>query len=619
MQTKPNTLFCYLSAGLLLMNSCVNSIKEENGKTPITISPRVEGSITRVTNTSFEDKDAVGLYVVARPGGLDEERCVDNLQFVYSESKGLVPQKTAYFPEGDDIYDFISYHPYKAKAVGEGKTTIGVTTLKDQRTWESLSQSDFLVAKKEKVGPTKEKIQLSYRHKFYLINIKIKPNDEYTTVQQLLDADPDVTIANVYTKAVYDFETDTFSEHSEPVSIRSNGSWKPEGGMIAGKCAIVIPQKFAGNQPFITVVMDGRTYQCALPGDYTGNSGDAEDYTLTLRESIGVEISSGVENWNNIAGREVDAKEVIPPSYISVDGLNFNASNVFHVRKSDNSVVGEICREYLLSGSMAASAIVYYPVRGGKTDPTKGTVLRLIGETAGKHGGSLSWNTTTTFSYTEGNRTPIDYIYITPEGELSTDEDGPRISVKAEEYVLEDVRDGEVLTYPVVKIATRYWLGVNLQCTRYTTGASIPVGENFSEASAKYCTPDNENMFYNAAAATNPLFVPEGWRISNVADWDMLKTYTGNDASLLKKGAEWAASSSHKAYNHTGFGGLAAGLYNDTYQEKAGVYASATYWCMEDANPKAIAKSITLTGQYNEIRDSGVKAALGLTVRLVRK
>ncbi|NDV65934.1 fimbrillin family protein [Bacteroides sp. 224] len=625
MKIRLFTMRHYIALFLSLFSlfSCVNQLDKEEetieqGTIPINISTRVQSSKTRVTNTSFDVDDAIGLYVLVQPATLEETRYIDNTKFTYNSSQLFVNEESIFYPEGNKSCNFISYFPYTNEGVKKGTNKIDVSIEKDQSSPQAFSSSTFMVAKATNITATEETIDLLFKHKFTRLNIQINPG-KYYDLNELLTANPTVRIKGINTKASYDFVTNKISEQDTPEDIIPYGSWSIVDNVLSGKSAIAIPQTLQAPHTIIELIIDGKVYECKIKDDFILSSGSAEDITIHLSAStqvVEVSINPSIEGWGEANPNEIDAEEVSGPS-IHIPSLSFAKSNVYKVI-SQGKQVAEICKEYLCSDILNSQAIVIYPVQNGQTNLAKGLICQLINETKQVHGGEIEWNkNTNTFIYQEGNSSAIDYIYITDNNEISTTEISNPIQIYHLPDILTDTRGSETITYPIVKIGTQYWMRSNLKATKYADGTDITKGENFKTVVAKYCQPNAFYYFYNSAAIAHKPLAPQSWRIGNESDWEILNKYIDNNVSLIKGGTFWGED---KANNLTGFNGVATGLYNEvhTYQD-ANKNWFAFYWCTENSNPQLTLHSLYLSSHNNALNTGSNKDVLGACIRCIKE
>ena len=99
---------------------------------------------------------------------------------------------------------------------------------------------------------------------------------------------------------------------------------------------------------------------------------------------------------------------------------------------------------------------------------------------------------------------------------------------------------------------------------------------------------------------------PEGWKIPNPKDWEDLKNYTGNEASLIKAG-EWQGLKEddhvYPASNLTDFGAYPIGMWYE--QAHAQVYKITGYWTLEDNGKTIPEQTIFLTGSDEHFISNG--------------
>ncbi|NDW13435.1 hypothetical protein D0T50_11095 [Bacteroides sp. 214] len=605
-----------LCLSISVMTSCVNNIpseKSEKGRIPIGISAKVKQEKTRVTDTAFEENDAIGLYVTIQPNTLEDEIFISNTKFVNS-NQVFTPETTKYYPEESAICDFIAYYPYKKKGITAGTTIMDITTKANQSEWSSYSISDFLTAKNSGIEATKDFISMQFDHKLCKINIRLKPGESHTPAT-LLESKPSIKLVDIYSKATYDFSADEFSNQSSITDITPYGEWEIGENELVGKCALIIPQTFNAKQTFIEIEVNEETFRAVVEEEHVLESGKSFDYQITLAEKLAVSISPSVNGWEEPTQKEEKAKQTTVTTSISINDLPFLKSSIYNVF-SGGVKVAEICKEYLVGTSITAQAIVAYPTAKNKTNLAKGIVLKIINETEEKHGGSLAWNTSTnTFTYTAGTSSPIEKIYIAKDSTLCLSQPEEMLFIDCKEFTLTDIRGTESITYPITKIGTQYWMAANLQTTKYSDGTAIALKDDFTGTTARVCTPDNEFYYYNIATISTGLIAPNGWRVSSSTDWGTLKTYIVNNCAALKKGEAWKTSG-QPATNLTGFNIDPIGLYNKSFTNS--IFAG--YWSMKNGSSSEAEKTIMLSSTNNSINEGAVtNASLGIAIRCIKE
>lgn len=614
-KTKSLLLPALVSAALLTcLISCVNNLQEDTeenvteGNIPIKLSTNVQPIKSRVTETAFEKDDAIGLYVIVSPSTLKQKRYVDNMKFTLTSSLSFKPQKEIYFPDGENTCDFMAYYPYSTEGIATQTSQLKVITHTDQSSSKSYSESGFMVATAKELAAKEEAVELLFANKLSRVNISLNPVNEYTP-EELLAANPTVRLKNVHTEGTYDFATDKITNPGVAADIIPNGTWEITDNILTGKSCILIPQTFQEQHIIMEVIIDGTLFESTVTQELTLESGYSNELTLSLQPSfdgIGIEVECSINGWKE--GKQIQIGAERAPT-INVSGLPFNTSSVYKVFHR-NTLVAEICKEYLCNEQIKAQAIVAYPISEEKTDWENGIVCEIIGETASLHGGKISWNkTSNTFNYLSGNTTPVNYLYVSEEGELLTNRPAKALQLKAEPNLLIDIRGEETYTYPIVKIGTQYWMQSNLKATKYREGTAITKGQDFTTVAPKYCCPNDYYYFYNSAAISYKELAPEGWRITNTTDWNLLKTYIANNASVLKSGTSWKEP--EMANNLSGFNSVCIGSYQGTYSYKTDAY----YWCTDNTTMYPVA----LKANNNTLIEEDHKTTLGAAIRCVKE
>ncbi len=134
--------------------------------------------------------------------------------------------------------------------------------------------------------------------------------------------------------------------------------------------------------------------------------------------------------------------------------------------------------------------------------------------------------------------------------------------------------DGNV--YKTIVIGNQTWMAENLRTTHFRNGESIPNITDSTEwatfATGIYCNYNNTTnvdtiatygRLYNwYAAADSRNIAPEGWRVPDINDWNILIEYLGGDtiaSDKLKEKGNLHWEDAYKSDNSSGFTALPTG------------------------------------------------------------
>lgn len=585
-------LFCLSCLIAVLLSACVNQINEEGekeGDIPISFSATVNRTAsTRVTDTSFENGDRIGLFATLAGEALDTRRYIDNLRLDYQST--LIPERTVFYPVGNAALDFIAYYPYQKEGVREGSSCLSISVQTDQSIPENHSASDFLVATKEDVSSSNETVSLAFRHCLSKLKITLVP-EEGEDLEAILASSPKVVASGFATKADYNLAGNNIVATSEPADIIASGEWREENGTLVGKEFIVIPQQISAGQQSVIFEWNGEIYTCPIADvKLEGNTQLVVKIAVSQTNHTLAGIVGEVEDWGETTTQE-DGRGELQTHEIHVAAFTFKDSNIYRIYHQGKAVA-EVCKEYLSAENapVAAQAIVVYPVTDGQADLTQGTVLQLCGESRNLHGGKVAWNMeTNTLAYTAGTSAPIEKFSISENGQIITSDSGEEtVDVTIGKNVLRDARKDKVETYALVKIGTQYWMREELRATCFQDGTAIERQTEFTENSSNgYYKPDGlDCYFYNGETLLQGDIAPQGWRVPHTDDWKKLQTYLKDDTSLLKTGT-WrlfaengeGAPSTLPTSNLTGFDAYPVDMWR-----KEGYLAShymVGYWTLD--------------------------------------
>lgn len=622
--------FCVLLS--ILATSCVNHITDEDdsemnsGNIPLKFVANIqEATNTRVAGTEFETGDEVGLFALAGSTTMKEERYVDNLHFVNSAGGELVSNESVYYPDDGVTLNLISYYPYQKEGVEMGESSMKVSVAPDQNVLANYSHSDFLIATKDNVQPSKEAISLTYKHKFFKLKIALEMS-EGESVETILAADPKISVSGFYTKTIYDFQDDSFSQYSEEKEITPAGEWKSEGNRLVGKELILIPQEATVGYQYVTLEVGGKTYSSLLPSSLKLQNGKRRELVIAFKSDEDIlmsKVNGNVEDWE---GNETDlAESETIHKYVDISKLTFEQSSVYKVLHAGKKVA-EICKEYLVTPDFSSQAIVAYPMKtdNHNVDLSKGLVVQLIGQSGKVHGGSVSWNMEDhSLTYTPGIMATRNYLYILADGKVavSISKDDVAQSVLAISDIARDVRGGVIHNYPIVKIGTQYWTREDLKTSLYNDGEKIPKVSVMAENATGYVVSEAGNYFYSTNAVATQKLPISGWGIPKWDDWGIMKKYLKEDAALIKAGT-WRLMKDEtvlsESNNKSGFNAIPIGMCWASYNipDYEGRYLG--YWTLNETGT-TVDQYLLLKSNNNDMAKGTLATDKAFAVRCIRK
>ena len=165
------------------------------------------GNQTRANDTTYENNDEVGVYVVnydgLTAGTLAESGDqVDNMKFTYSD--GIwTPDEVVFWKDVITAADFYVYYPY----ISSPNISACVSSVQqDQSNEADFWASDFLWGKAIKVSPTPNAVPIQTNHSLSRILVDIKPGDGFTE-EAWAAATKSVKICDVKTLATISLST----------------------------------------------------------------------------------------------------------------------------------------------------------------------------------------------------------------------------------------------------------------------------------------------------------------------------------------------------------------------------------------------------------------------------
>ena len=240
---------------------------------------------SRMTGTSFEDKDVMGVFVVdyeqKSPGRLQlEDNRANNVKYTFDGGANRWQGATAiYWKDKTTPVDIYGYYPFQSTLSSVEQMDYAVKS--DQcdhvegTDMGGYEASDFLWAKETQVQPTDEAISLMYQHLMAGISVVVKPGQGFTE-EEWQALEKRVLVENTSLKAQIDLSKGT-------VSV-VEGVCQPiqpfhEGGEYR---AVVVPQSVPEGRALISVTVDGVAYALKKEAATTYNSGMLHHFTIVV-------------------------------------------------------------------------------------------------------------------------------------------------------------------------------------------------------------------------------------------------------------------------------------------------------------------------------------------------
>ena len=275
-----------LAAVAALMFSCSENPSPEPEPTP-TPPPtpekwaiNISTSITRATDTSFENGDKVGIYVVNQPNTLKATgNHADNIGFTYSGSWSA--PTTIYWKDETTKADFYCYYPYSSSISNIEAYPFAVKA--DQSSVANYKASDFLWGKTTGVAPTKDAVGITVKHAMSNVIVELVAGNGYTAEDM---ASASVAICGLKTNSTINLASGVVTATGDVAEITP---------MVENdyRRALVVPQSVS-NADLIKVTIGDKVY--TLNQSIEFKSGKQHTCTLTVeRTNQGINI--GIDGW----------------------------------------------------------------------------------------------------------------------------------------------------------------------------------------------------------------------------------------------------------------------------------------------------------------------------------
>ena len=243
---------------------------------------------TRVTDTSFESSDSIGVYVTANDVALQlAGNEVNNELFTYNGTSWTSKRKVYWNTGKHNVYAF---YPYSRKVNDVVDYSFCVQT--DQSTEWGYTHSDFLFASALDVTASNNPVAMQFEHKLSNVIVNLEKGENFEGV---IPADAEVYLLSTVPQAVIDLSTGDAGKdnYGAETVIRchqlSNTQYQ----------AIVVPQSLTSRRPLVEVIIGDVSY--LMEGKISYRPGMRHTISVTLDqnpEQIKIEIGGSLEGWN---------------------------------------------------------------------------------------------------------------------------------------------------------------------------------------------------------------------------------------------------------------------------------------------------------------------------------
>lgn len=211
---------------------------------------------------------------------------------------------------------------------------------------------------------------------------------------------------------------------------------------------------------------------------------------------------------------------------------------------------------------------------------------------------------------------------------------------EAKPPVGDKVKDADGNEYSIIKIGRQYWMGENLNTTRYNDGTPVKEVLNLSDwafldAEGGYCSYEFKEMYrtvygllYNKSAVECGKLCPPGWHVPTEEDWGELGAALGGEvdewgacldvAKKLKAIDQWGTS---ECDNSTNFSALPGGyLFLNSEHPDGGSFTNVNtggYWWSMTAMVSGTSYCRTLNVNNNDLVRIVQSNTHGVSVRCI--
>lgn len=307
---------CFVMLAALMLAGCSNEIDEQvmdSKRVPLQINGDINMLMTRAADDHWDDKDAIGVYMVNG----ENNSIVGNVSnYRYTVVTGgqngtFIPadeNNTAYFPENGTAVNVMAYYPQGN--VDNGKLSLD---LSDQREQPRI---DLMSARAEGASKSSPTVNLQFKHRLTKLFFNIEGDVNTDGIE--------ATISDQYTKIQYDILNDKLSiaEGDEKKDIVMK-YWNLDGYRFVE--AIVLPndENNSAVDRQLTFQLNEKIFKATINNSTKFEAGKKYTYNVkfetTPSGNINVSITGvSIKNWDD---GDISDGNIIVPGTLKFDKL----------------------------------------------------------------------------------------------------------------------------------------------------------------------------------------------------------------------------------------------------------------------------------------------------------
>ena len=290
---------CFVMLAALMLAGCSNEVEEQvmdSRRVPLQINGDINMLMTRAADDHWDDKDAIGVYMVNG----ENNSIVGNVSnYRYTVVTGgqngtFIPadeNNTAYFPEDGTAVDVVAYYPQRN--VDNGKLSLDLSDQSEQ------PRIDLMSAKAENASKSSPTVNLEFKHRLTKLFFEIVGDVNIDDISAAID--------NQYTDIQYDILNDKLSiaegDTKKGIVMKN---WDQGNGYRFTE-AIVLPNEEgnAAEDRKLTFKLNEKIFNATIGGDTEFKAGKKYTYTVkfetTPSGNLNVSITGvSITNWDNI-------------------------------------------------------------------------------------------------------------------------------------------------------------------------------------------------------------------------------------------------------------------------------------------------------------------------------